>query len=357
MALADAGGDPYGIGAQLRGQTMARPAWARLSRDLPPNGGTHHCGFCRAEFDYDGPQQTLTLIHAGQDPPDWARQWLGAPVSLKTWYFKSAGKRSPNPGWICPQCHTEFDIAANALRLVHTTQPSLKPFLGQILPAPDWHRRAAGAPTEAEIIGLNQELTRLQGQRGLERQQHQQNETRRREALHDEMRSLLKQSVTGGYIPVKRMANPASAPDWVGQPGRFVVLPLDNSARTPLRAGEELRWEIPAQRMTLMTLPGGIPSWNREGQGTLTLTSERVFFTAPRQPLWQAALYEIERVEVYPSSVGSNILELFSAAFKQRTSFEVVEMPWTLVMDGSVAELSMTPKDVAGIIRSLIERT
>jgi hypothetical protein len=143
----------------------------------------------------------------------------------------------------------------------------------------------------------------------------------------------------------------------VGQPGRFVVLPLDNTARTPLRAGEDLRWEMPAQRMTLMTLPGGIPSWNREGQGMLTLSSERVFFTAPGQHLWQTSLYEIERVEVYPSSVGSNIMELFSASFKQRTSFEVVEMPWTLVMDGSVVELSMTPKDVAGILRALIERS
>lgn len=356
LTLADAGGDPSGQGAKLVGQTLPRAAWARLSRDLPSNAGTHGCGFCRAEFDYDTNEQTLTLVNPGQNAPDWAKQWLGAPVSLKTWYFKAAGKRSPNPGYVCPQCHTEFDVAANALRLVYTTQSALKPYIGTILPAPDWQRRAAGAPTEAEVIELGRELTSLQSQRALERSQLQQSETKRREGLHDELRSLLKQSVLGGFIPIKRMATSNTA-HWVNQPGRFVVLPLDNNAHTAVQPGEELRWEMPATKMTLIMNPDGTPvTWNRDGKGTLTVTAERVFFTTPGQRLLQVSFHEIQRVEVYASSVGTQILEVMSSTFKQRTSFEIVDMPWTLVLDGALVELVMTPKDVAGLIRTLVER-
>ncbi len=354
LKLANAPNDPYGVGAKMLGQSLTRPVWARLSGDLAGRAGTHACSFCRAEYDYDTGQSSLTLVNPGPDPPDWARQWLGVPVSLMAWYYKSAGKRSPNPGWVCPQCHTEFDIAGNALRLVHTTQKNLQPFINNVLPAPDWHRRASGAPTEAEIIELNRELSRLQETRSLERSQLQANEARRREGLHDEMRGLLKQSVIGGFIPIKRMAAGSSAQDWVTMGGRFVVLPLD-TIRTPLRAGEVLRWEMAAQKCTLVT-QAGIPAWNREGHGVLTITSERVFYTSPNQRLWQAALYEIERVEIYPSSEGTFILEPMSSAFKNRTSFELVEMKWTLILDGAMMELTMTPKDIGGMVRSLVEQ-
>lgn len=354
LKLVEAPNDPYGVWAKMQGQALSRPVWARLSGDLPARAGTHACSFCRAEYDYDTGGQVLTLVNSGTDPPDWAKQWLGVPVSLMAWYYKSAGKRSPNPGWVCPQCHTEFDITGNALRLVYTTQKNLEPFVNQILTAPDWHRRANGAPTEAEIIELNRELSRLQETRSLERSQSQASEARRREALHDEMRGLLKQSVIGGFIPIRRMASGSSAQDWVTMGGRFVVLPLD-TIRTPLRAGEILRWEMAAQKCTLVT-QAGIPAWNREGHGVLTITSERLFFTAPNQRLWQAALYEIERVEVYPSSEGTFILEPMSQTFKSRTSFELVEMKWTLIMDGAMMELSMNPKDIGGMVRTLVEQ-
>ncbi len=354
IKLMQAPADPYGVGAKMMGQALSRPVWARLSGDLPGRAGTHACSFCRSEFDYDTGQQALTLVNPGPDPPDWAKQWLGVPVSLMAWYYKSAGKRSPNPGWVCPQCHTEFDIVGNALRLVHSTQKSLLPFVNQVLPAPDWHRRANGAPTEAEIIELNRELSRLQETRSLERSQLQAAEARRREGLHDEMRGLLKQSVIGGFIPIRRMAAGSSAQDWVNLAGRFVVLQLD-TIRTPLRTGEVLRWEMVAQKCTLMT-QAGIPAWNREGHGILTISSERVFYTAPNQRLWQAALYEIERVEVYPSSEGTFILELMSSTFKNRTAFELGEMKWTLVMDGALMELTMNPKDIGGMVRNLVEQ-
>jgi serine/threonine protein kinase len=354
LTLAQAPHDPFGVGAKLLNQTLSRAAWARISGDLPARVGTHACSFCRAEYDYDLAQQTLALVNGGQDPPDWAKQWLGVPVSLKTWYFKSAGKRSPNPGWVCPQCHSEWDIAANALKLVHSTQPNLQPYVKQILPAPDWHRRAAGAPTEAEIIELNRELSRLQEARAMERSQLQQQEAKRREAMHDELRGLLKQSVLSGFIPIKRMAAASSAQDWVNVPGRFVVLPLDQ-IRTPLRAGEVLRWEIPARKCTLVT-QAGIPAWNREHHGMLTVTSERLFFTAPQQRLWQVGLHEIEQVMLHPSSEGTFVLEPISSTFKQRTAFEMVDAKWNLVLDGAIWEMMLSPKDVAALVRSLVEQ-
>ena len=168
------------------------------------------------------------------------------------------------------------------------------------------------------------------------------------------MRGLLKQSVIGGYIPIRRMAAGSSSQDWVNLGGRFVVLQLD-TIRTPLRSGEVLRWEMAAQKCTLMT-QAGIPAWNREGHGVLTLSSERVFFTSANQRLWQVALYEIDRVELYPSSEGTFILEPMSSTFKNRTSFELVEMKWTLIMDGAMMELTMTPKDIGGMVRNLVEQ-
>ena len=243
---------------------------------------------------------------------------------------------------------------------MHTTAPALKPFVGQILPAPDWHRRAAGAPIETEVIALNRELTQLQAQRALERNQLQQTEARRREALHDEMHSLLKQSVLGGHVEIKRMANMASAQDWVAQPGRFLALPLDNAARTPLRVGELLRWEMPTQYCTLVMSANGIPSWNREGTGTLTITSERIFCTIPGQRLWQLTFGEIQDVMLHPLTgqyAGQFNLELISPKLPVRTSFTLADITRTLVLDGSLIEMTVTPKEVANIVRSLVEQS
>ena len=354
LKLAGAPQDPYGVWGKMQGQALSRPVWARLAGDLPARAGTHACSFCRAEYDYDTDQAALTLVNPGNDAPDWAKQWLGVPVSLMAWYYKSAGKRSPNPGWVCPQCHIEFDITGNALRLVHSAQKNMQPFVNQVLPAPDWHRRAAGAPTEAEIIELNRELSRLQETRSQERGQLQVAEARRREGLQGEMRGLLKQSVIGGYIPIRRMAAGSSSQDWVSMGGRFVVLQLEN-IRAPLRNGEVLRWEMPAQKCTLM-MQAGNPAWSREGHGVLTISSERLFYKGPNNRLWQAALYEIERVELYPSFEGTFILEPMSDNFKNRTAFELVEMKWTLILDGALMELSMTPKDIGGMVRTLVEQ-
>ena len=80
-------------------------------------------------------------------------------------------------------------------------------------------------------------------------------------------------------------------------------------------------------------------------------------FTTPGQRLLQVTYHEIQRVEVYPSSVGTQILEIMSSTFKQRTSFEIVNMPWTLVLDGALVELVMTHKDIAGMIRTLVEHS
>ena len=132
-------------------------------------------------------------------------------------------------------------------------------------------------------------------------------------------------------------------------------MPLDVTAHHAVLPTETLRWELPAQKCTLVTLPGGIPSWNREGQGRLTITSDRLFFSATSQKKFLVALHEVTHIEVYPSSVGTNILEIVSPSFKQRTSFEIMEMPWNLVMDGEVMEMTMTPKDVAAMLRDVLD--
>ncbi|MBV9864399.1 MAG: protein kinase [Abitibacteriaceae bacterium] len=352
MTLMDYQLDPFEVGKRYKGTTASWAAWARLSRDLPPIAGTHHCSHCRAEYDYDRVQHTMTLLEAANIPA-WAQRWRGMPISLQSWYFAAEGKRSGNPGLICPSCHTEFDQDGNSLKLAATTASALTPSLNQSLSLEDWQRRARGIPTLEEAQQLRNELARLQAQKNEEQVQFRRDEQRRLAQLEEEMFQLYKQAVLGGFTPLRRMSPAASAHDWKHMPGSFVVLPL-NIVHSALRSNEELRWESTANKCSVQTIQGAC-LWSRDASGVLVVTSERIMFVSQtekqRNMMWQCENYQISAVDIQAVQ-GSSVIVLHLVN-NTLIGFEMGIAKWDLVMDGSTHTLTMTPEDLVTLLKSL----
>lgn len=356
MTLLDAPVDPYGVGQRYKGSTLMRSAWARLARDLPLSSGTHHCPQCLAEYDYDRTLHTMTLLD-GANIPAWAQRWRGMPVSLQSWYFAADGKRSGNPGLVCPNCSTEFDSDGALLKLVSTTAKALGDSLNQSLALDDWQRRARNMPTGEEVQQLRNELAQLQAKKNAEQVQLRRDEQRRLGKLEEELMQLYKQSAVGGYVPLKRMSPAASPDDWKHMPGLFVVLPL-NVVHTALRTSEVLRWESAANKCSVHTTQGNY-LWFRDAAGVLLVTTERVLFVAQgdkgRNQLWQCGLYEMSNVEIQTVQ-GSTVVVLYF--HNQRPmGFEMGVNQWSLIVDGATHSLTMTPDDLVSMLRSLITST
>ncbi len=329
LTLARFNSDPHGIVTRVGGQALSRDDWGKLAHGLSPLMGNLHCGHCRAEWDFDRDQKTLKLLGCESGLPPWAESLRGRTLALTAWHAAAAGKSSARPGWLCPSCRTEFDIEGNVLKLVAAPPiPSgagssnantsganpLLPYVGQLLPLQDWQRRAHNLPTGSEAQSLRNELQRLEAARQNDRAEEAQRQSRQRTALEAELLELLKLSVIGGHVPIKRLSHYAAGSAANGATGgtaaggaaaggassdSFITL-RDGSRRVPLRASEELRWESPARKCSVQ-LAAGRFQWQREADGTLIVSTERVLFHCKGarwedDVLWQRSLDTLRAV-------------------------------------------------------------
>ncbi|HEX8834324.1 MAG TPA: protein kinase [Abditibacteriaceae bacterium] len=349
--LAHFGRDPHGVGKRYDETALTRIDWSKLANGLPLESGNLHCPQCEGEFDYDRDDKTLYLHSVGKLSPKWASGFVGRSVPLQDYYFAASGKQSPHPGWICPQCKTEFNSQSNGLSLVQSFSPALEASKGTVLSLQDWQRRGQGLPVGAEAGQLRGELQRLLAQRQQEQTQFQLSQRQRRAGLEGEFLDLLKQSVLGGFIPIQRVSTYSQQPN---DPNGISLAIKGSAKRTQLRSSELVLWESPA-RLCTVRLERNLAAWHRAAAGTLVVTNERVLFnpTGPDARLWQTSLTKIETISMqHVQQVPVVVLKMLGG--DEPIGFEVSQVSWDIVVDGKNYALTFQPHELATLLMQQI---
>ncbi len=122
--------------------------WLRVASGLSPESGNAVCESCRSDYFLHGGM--LTLIEARRDYFGFARHYTGQAVPIEQLPWIGVGKVSSGPGFVCSDCSSEFDDAPAGLRLVQTTNPTLRERTGKVLDLESWHRTAQRLPMRTE---------------------------------------------------------------------------------------------------------------------------------------------------------------------------------------------------------------
>lgn len=123
--------------------------WARVASGAEPGAGNLRCESCGA--DYYSEDGKVTLVNYQKDPFSSGEDFLGQVVSESQMRWIAAGKRSGQPGCVCEECDTEFDQIGEGLALVHSRNPEIEHFFGEVMDRLNWRRIALGLPVlEAE---------------------------------------------------------------------------------------------------------------------------------------------------------------------------------------------------------------
>lgn len=96
----------------LLGKVMSPLNWTKLAYRLPPQRGSHRCPRCSTEFDLAAGQMQVV-----QDPQGWLPH-LRQPMPLAAWQRLAAGKQSPEEGYLCTSCHSEWNDRGQQVELV-----------------------------------------------------------------------------------------------------------------------------------------------------------------------------------------------------------------------------------------------
>src|SRR5262249_1074426 len=116
---------------------------------------------------------------------------------------------------------------------------------------------------------LRDDLARLQALKQQEQSRLQNSQQRRHTPLERALAQLCRQSLLGGHVRI--------------------------ALKTPhvaLRAHETVRWQSAGCKWRLRSAQG-TPYWDREAQGTLVVTSERILFDPAQGNLWQHSLKKL----------------------------------------------------------------
>jgi hypothetical protein len=327
-----------------------------MAAGLQLPAGNVNCPRCRAEWDYNLNAQTLELLRSETPLPSWAQGWKGA-VSIEKWYLAAGGKKSGNPGWLCPKCHTEFDVEdGGMLRLMTASSSTLQRDTNRVLTLGDWQRRGQGLPTEEEAQRLRADLQRLQSLRQNDQVQWQNNERTRKRQMQVEWDDLLKRSIIAGYIPFRRLSGRSPATN-----GNHAYVSLrDDNNRLQLRASEELRWETAANAWSAAAVPQiswqGFyleNQWNLFGAGTLTVTSDRVLFNAWRNggAPWQCNVQQISKIET--QLVQDVMLVVLTLQNSTVIGFDVTGARLEVAFDGKLYEVALSPLHLESVLKSV----
>jgi serine/threonine protein kinase len=321
--------DPYGVGALHQGHTLFRSAWARLAQGLPLSAGNTGCTACQAEFDYTQAEQLLAIKNC-PDLPAWAQQWLGKPLPITTWYLAGSGKRSLQPGFVCHGCGAEFDDAQGGLRLHVATGP-LATHVSRVLSLDDWHRIGRGCPTGLQEKQLRAELEQLTRARQQEHASLLQGHQQQRSRLETELRELVKRALLDGHGDLRLQ-----------------------SRRIRLRSSEVARWETWVERLKQRSSQGHL-YWDRDQQGWLVVTNERVLFeTSSAATPWQRGVGKIERVEnPYIRGISLPVVVLWFEDLQKPVGFVIPDSMFKFTLQGRTHEVALAGRDLLGLLNSV----
>jgi len=130
--------------------------WAAIASGHAPGSGNADCDGCHATYFVD--DRSITLLGFGFDPNGFAAEFQGRRLLHEDVRWLARGKSSGNPGHVCEDCKTEFDLSGNQVHLVYSKDRRLRAHVGEAHTREDWHRIAAGLPLRGEEAQLTDQL-------------------------------------------------------------------------------------------------------------------------------------------------------------------------------------------------------
>jgi serine/threonine protein kinase len=130
--------------------------WAAVAAGHDPGSGNADCDGCHASYFVD--DASMTLLAFGFDPNGFAAEFEGRRLLREDVRWLARGKSSGNPGHVCEDCHTEFDLLGNSIQLIYSRDRRLRPHVGEQHSREDWHRIASGLPLRGEESQLTEQL-------------------------------------------------------------------------------------------------------------------------------------------------------------------------------------------------------
>lgn len=122
--------------------------WDCVAAGLEPGSGNAECVACGSDYYVEG--ENITLLASKDDPFGYAKSNLGRLLDFEENRWSAVGKSSPHAGFVCQQCHTEFDKDGEYLRLIRSANRRLLRYLEEPNKLLDWHRIAQDLPTVDE---------------------------------------------------------------------------------------------------------------------------------------------------------------------------------------------------------------
>lgn len=111
-----------------RGRRCTPLELSKSASGISPNDGTHACPSCQAQFDEVGPGR-LTLLHAPRDPYGVVARFRGHTHPAPFWRAIATGRRDPaQPGLICPSCTAELAAYPDDAYRLAAYDPSRDPY-------------------------------------------------------------------------------------------------------------------------------------------------------------------------------------------------------------------------------------
>lgn len=135
---------PRGSRQALKFDVLYPEEWIHVAHGLEPGAGNAECDSCLSDYYLD--DDTATLLNAEPALGPFAIEGLGVRLRRDDLPWRAAGKKVPEPGFVCDRCATEFSESGEFLKLAYTAKSKLEPYSGYTLPREDWHRIGAGLP-------------------------------------------------------------------------------------------------------------------------------------------------------------------------------------------------------------------
>jgi hypothetical protein len=131
--------------------------WARVAAGLAPDAGNAYCESCGCDyFIADG---CITLLSDPlNDPHSFASHYCGHLIPLAELPYLAVGKESGHKGLVCKSCRLEFDSQGLELLLVRSSDPRLRPHVGQAKTLRDWHRVAQDLPVVGQEAVIEEDI-------------------------------------------------------------------------------------------------------------------------------------------------------------------------------------------------------
>ncbi len=320
--------DPFGVAANLGGQSLSPEEWAKIASGAANDTSTHRCPSCHARWKLDLGAQSLALLRANAPEQARATNWgftVLQPYPIKRWVTKAAGKMSGEVGRVCSNCRTEFDArtGVEVFALAATQNPLLGARSTLVLTWSDWHRIGQKLPIGSEERAMRDEAAKLTAARDAEGSRQNEFAGNRKRDTNLQLDALYKRAVVEGFVNVGLSSREA-------------------------KDGEKIVW---ASRVLVFKYRSrdGATFWDQDATGRLVVSQSRLWVEGSKaRPLPEVSGVEIQ----YQSRLPILVFQLGNRSRPLGFGIDPTEVGVSI--DGQPRRITFDVHDVATMVKRLI---